>query len=173
MTRSEVVVGELGTAAPEFLVDASFALYVAMQWISFESIPKYSIANEIVKSTNPKDNLLLREGLSIEVVTLPHYFIPLPLEFNPPPHFFVLLPPTFLKHFDLKPVFRAARDNATPPKLYDDIAAFWALTFWELIKPFSMEYLQHILHKNISWYCKDKGLEWNHWFTMHGSFPLR
>jgi hypothetical protein len=31
MTRSEVVVGELGTAAPEFLVDASFALYVAMQ----------------------------------------------------------------------------------------------------------------------------------------------
>jgi hypothetical protein len=30
-TRSEVVVGELGTVAPEFLVIAPFAIHVAMQ----------------------------------------------------------------------------------------------------------------------------------------------
>jgi hypothetical protein len=29
-TRSEVVVGELGTAAPEFLAAAPFAIHVAM-----------------------------------------------------------------------------------------------------------------------------------------------
>jgi hypothetical protein len=27
--------------------------------------------------------------------------------------------------------------------------------------PFSMEYLQHVLHKNVSRHCKEKGLEWN------------
>jgi hypothetical protein len=30
-TRSEVVVGEVGTAAPEFLVDVPFATHVAIQ----------------------------------------------------------------------------------------------------------------------------------------------
>jgi hypothetical protein len=30
VTRSEVVVGELGTAAPEFLAAAPFAIHVAM-----------------------------------------------------------------------------------------------------------------------------------------------
>jgi hypothetical protein len=38
--------------------------------------------------------------------------------------------------------------------------------------PFSMEYLQHVLHKNISRQCKDKGLlKWNHQLTVHDSFP--
>jgi hypothetical protein len=32
-TRREVVVGEVGTAAPEFLVAAPFALHVAMQLV--------------------------------------------------------------------------------------------------------------------------------------------
>jgi hypothetical protein len=30
-TRSEVVVGEVGTAAPEFIVAAPFAIHVAIQ----------------------------------------------------------------------------------------------------------------------------------------------
>jgi hypothetical protein len=55
VTRSEVVVGEVGTAPPEFNAAAPFAIHVATQWISFESIAKCSIANEIVKSTNLKD----------------------------------------------------------------------------------------------------------------------
>jgi hypothetical protein len=59
--------------------------------------------------------LLLSEGLSVEVVRLPHCFILLPLDFILLPHFFVPLPQTILKHFDLEPVFRAARDEATPP----------------------------------------------------------
>jgi hypothetical protein len=42
VTRSEVVVGEVRTAAPEFLVAATFDIHVAMQWISFESIAKCS-----------------------------------------------------------------------------------------------------------------------------------
>jgi hypothetical protein len=108
------VVGEVGTMAHEFLAIVPFAIHVAMQWISFESIAKCSIENEIVKSTNLKDNLLLSEGLSVEVVRLPHCFVPLPLDFIPPLHFFIPLPQTLLMHFDLKPVFRAVRDEATP-----------------------------------------------------------
>jgi hypothetical protein len=62
--QSEVVVGELGTVASEFLAAAPFAIHFAIQWISFESIAKCSIANEIVKSTNLKNDLLLSEGLA-------------------------------------------------------------------------------------------------------------
>jgi hypothetical protein len=127
-TQSEVMVGELGTVAPELLAAALFAIYVAMQWIS-NLFAKCTTANEIVKSTNLKDNLLLSKGLSIEVVPLSHCFIPLPLYFIPPPHFFISLPQTLLKHFDLKSFFWAVRDEATPPELCDDVAAFWALTF--------------------------------------------
>jgi hypothetical protein len=86
-TRSEVVVGEAGTAAFEDLGAAPFAIHIEMQWISFESIAKCSIANEIIKWTNLKDHLLLSEGLSIELILLPHCFVP-------PPHFFVPLPET-------------------------------------------------------------------------------
>jgi hypothetical protein len=89
--RSEVMVGELRTAAPEFLAAVPFTIHVAMHWFS-NLFAKCSIANEIVKSTNLKNNLLLSEGMSIEVIPLPHCFIPLPLDFIPPPHFFVLLP---------------------------------------------------------------------------------
>jgi hypothetical protein len=66
-----------------------------------ESIAKCLIANEIVKSTNMKDNLLLNKGLSVDFVPLPHCF--------------VMLPHTLFKHFDLHPLFRAVRDKATPP----------------------------------------------------------
>jgi hypothetical protein len=41
--RKGVVVGEVGTVAPEFLFAASFAINVAMQWINFKSIAKWSI----------------------------------------------------------------------------------------------------------------------------------
>jgi hypothetical protein len=104
--RSEVVVGEVGTVTFEFLAAMSFGIHVAKHWISFESITKCSIANEIVKWTNLKDCLLLSKGLSIE----PYCFIP-------PPHFFVPLPHTLLKHFDLGPVFCTVRDKATPMAL--------------------------------------------------------
>jgi hypothetical protein len=121
-TRREVVVWEVGTMAPKFLDAEPFAIHVAMQWISFQSIAKCSIENEIVKSTNLKDNLLLSEGLSIEVIPLPHCiillpldFVPLSLLFVPLPHFFIPLPQSLLKHFDLLPFFQAARDEATPP----------------------------------------------------------
>jgi hypothetical protein len=119
---TEVVVGEDGTTTPEFLAAMSFSIHVVMQWITFESIAKCSIENEIVKSTNLKDNLLLKEGMSVEVVSLPHCivllplgFVPLPLLFIPPPHFFIPLPQNLLKHFDLLSFFWAARDEATPP----------------------------------------------------------
>jgi hypothetical protein len=36
---------------------------------------------------------------------------------------------------------------------------------------FSMEYPQHVLHKNISRHCKDKGLEWSHRFTVMALSP--
>jgi hypothetical protein len=49
VTRSEVVVGEVGTASFEFLVVAPFAIHVAKQGITFENIAKCSITNEIVK----------------------------------------------------------------------------------------------------------------------------
>jgi hypothetical protein len=48
---SEVVVGEVGTAAHKILVAALFAIHVVMQWISFESIAKSSILNEINQLT--------------------------------------------------------------------------------------------------------------------------
>jgi hypothetical protein len=83
--RRAVVVEEVGTAAPEFLAAALFAIHVAMQRISIESIAKCSIENEIVKSTNLKDNLLPSEGLSVEVVPRPHCIILLPLLSIPPP----------------------------------------------------------------------------------------
>jgi hypothetical protein len=100
------VVGEVGIVVFEFLVAAPIAIHVAMQSISFESI-KCSIANKIVKSTNLKDRLLLSEGLSIEVIPLPHCFVS-------PSHFFIPLLQTLLKHFNLEPVFRAVRDEGTP-----------------------------------------------------------
>jgi hypothetical protein len=107
MTRSEVVVGVVGTTIFEILAAAPFAIHVAMQWISFENIAKCSIVNEIFKSTNLKHRLLLSKGMSVVLILLPHCFIPLP-------HFFIPLPQTLLKHFDLEPVFRLARDEATP-----------------------------------------------------------
>jgi hypothetical protein len=116
VTWSEVVVGEDGIAAFEFLGAVSFAIHIAIQWISFESIAKCSIANEIVKSTNLKDRLLLSQGLSIEVILLPHCFVL-------PSHFFVPLPQTLLKHFNLESVFRAVRDEGTP----------WALRRWHCL----------------------------------------
>jgi hypothetical protein len=77
-----------------------------------------------------KDNLLLSEGLSVEVIPLPHCiillpldYVPLPLLFIPPPHFFIPLPQSLLKHFDLLLFFRAVRDEATPV-LYDDDTTF-------------------------------------------------
>jgi hypothetical protein len=30
---------------------------------------------------------------------------------------------------------------------------------------------EHVLLKNMSQYCKDKGLEWNHQLTVYNSFP--
>jgi hypothetical protein len=87
--------------------------------ISFESIAKCSIENKIVKSSNLKDNLLLSEGLNIQVIPLPHCivlppldYVPLPLLFVLPPHFFIPLPQSLFKHFDLLPFFLAARDEA-------------------------------------------------------------
>jgi hypothetical protein len=62
-----------------------------------------------------KDNLLLSEGLSVEVTPLPHCIVLLPLDFVPLPLLFVPLPQSLLKHFDLLQFFRAARDEATPP----------------------------------------------------------
>jgi hypothetical protein len=157
-TWSEVVVGEVGTAAPEFLAAMPFAIHVVIQWTCFENIAKRSIANGIVKSTNLKDRLLLSEDRCIEIISLPHCF--------------VLLPKSLLKLSDLLPVFRAVRDEPTPPVLYDATATFWALTFRESTMPFSMEYVQHVSHKNISQCWEDKGLEWNHRLTVHVSFHL-
>jgi hypothetical protein len=57
--RSELVVGEVGTAALEILAATLFAIHVTMHQISFESIAKYSIVNEIINSTNLKHHLLL------------------------------------------------------------------------------------------------------------------
>jgi hypothetical protein len=47
VNRSEVVVGEVGTTTHQILVAALFVIHVVMQWISFESIAKCSIVNEI------------------------------------------------------------------------------------------------------------------------------
>jgi hypothetical protein len=104
VSRSEVVVREVGTITFEFLVIAPFAIHVAKQWISFEIIAKCSIVNEIIKWTNLEDQMMLSKGLSVEVV--------------PPPHFFVPLPQTLLKHFNLGSVFRAVRDEGTPVALW-------------------------------------------------------
>jgi hypothetical protein len=70
-TQSEVVVGEVGTVAFEFIAAVPFAIYVTKQWISFESIAKCLIVNEIVKWSNLKYYLLLNKGLSVEVVPPP------------------------------------------------------------------------------------------------------
>jgi hypothetical protein len=85
----------------------------------------------MVKSINLKDKLLLSEGLSVEVISLPHCivllpldFIPLSMLFVPPPHFFIPLPQSLLKHFDLLSFFQAVRDEATPPMLYDNDTTF-------------------------------------------------
>jgi hypothetical protein len=48
-----------------------------------------------------KDRMLLSEGQRVEVIPLSHCL--------------VLLPKSLLKLFDLLPVFRVARDEATPP----------------------------------------------------------
>jgi hypothetical protein len=85
-----VMMGEVGTATLEILAIALFAIHVAMQRISFESIAKCSM-NEIIKSTNLKHHLLLSEGLRLVLVLLPHCFIPLSHLFIMPPHFFFLL----------------------------------------------------------------------------------
>jgi hypothetical protein len=62
-----------------------------------------SIANKIVKLTNLKNKLLLREGLGVVVVPMSHCFILRSLLFIPPPQ-------SLLELFDL----RLARDEATP-----------------------------------------------------------
>jgi hypothetical protein len=49
--------------------------------------------------------LLLSEGMSVEVIPLPHCFVPLPRYFISPLHFFIPLPQTLLKHVDLKSIF--------------------------------------------------------------------
>jgi hypothetical protein len=85
-------VGEVGTVSFEFLAVVPFAIHVTMQWISFESIAKCSIANKIVKWANMKDCLLLSEGRHVEVIPLSHFFVPLPHFFVLPPHFFIPLP---------------------------------------------------------------------------------
>jgi hypothetical protein len=38
-------------------------------------------------------------------------------------------------------------------------------------QPSKHRYLQHVLHKHIAQHCKDKGFEWNHRLTVHGTFP--
>jgi hypothetical protein len=48
VTRSEVVVGVVGTAVFQFFAVAPFAIHVAKLRINFESIATCSIANEIV-----------------------------------------------------------------------------------------------------------------------------
>jgi hypothetical protein len=113
-TQSEVVVGEVGTAALEIHVAALFAIHVTMQLICFESIAKCSILNKIIKLTNLKHRLWLSECLRIVLVPLPHCFILSPHFFVLLLHFFVSLPQTLLDHFDLEPFFGAARDEATP-----------------------------------------------------------
>jgi hypothetical protein len=45
----EVVVVEVGTAACQIFVVALFARHVVIQWISFKSIAKYLIVNEITQ----------------------------------------------------------------------------------------------------------------------------
>ncbi len=50
--RREVVVGEVGIAAPEFLCAAPFAIHVVMQRMSTKIMPKCSIScNEITQLT--------------------------------------------------------------------------------------------------------------------------
>jgi hypothetical protein len=56
---SEVVVGKVGTTTLEILAAALFVIHVAIEGISFESIAKCSIVNEIIKSTNLKHHMLL------------------------------------------------------------------------------------------------------------------
>jgi hypothetical protein len=51
-----------------------------------------SIANEIVKLTNLKDNVLLGDGVGIVVIPLSHCFILRPLVFVLLPLLFVPLP---------------------------------------------------------------------------------
>jgi hypothetical protein len=60
-----------------------------------------SIANEIVKLTNLKDNVLLGDGLGIVVIPLSHCFILRPLEFVSLPLLFIPLPQSLLELFDL------------------------------------------------------------------------
>jgi hypothetical protein len=57
--------------------------------------------------------MLLSECLSVILISLPHCFFLLPYFFVLLPHFFGPLPQTLLKLFDLEPVFRAAKDEAT------------------------------------------------------------
>jgi hypothetical protein len=114
VTWSEVVVGEVGTAALKIPAATLFAIHIVMQWISFESISKCLIMNEIVTSTNLKHHLLLSEGLRVVLVPLPHCFIPPPHFFVLPHHFFIPPRQTFVEHFDLKPFFWVVRDEATP-----------------------------------------------------------
>jgi hypothetical protein len=90
VNRSMVVVGQVGTATLKILAAVLFAIHVTIQWISFESIIKYLIVNEIIKSTNLKHCLLLSKGLRVVLIPLPHYFISPPHFFIPPPHFFRL-----------------------------------------------------------------------------------
>jgi hypothetical protein len=109
--QSGVVVGEVGTAALEILVVSLFAIHVAMQWISFESIAMCSIVSEIIKSTNLKHSMLLSESLRVVLVPLLHCFVP-------PPHFLIAMPQTLLEHFNLELFFWAVRDKATPWALW-------------------------------------------------------
>jgi hypothetical protein len=52
-------VGKVGTTTLEILAAALFVIHVAIEGISFESIAKCSIVNEIIKSTNLKHHMLL------------------------------------------------------------------------------------------------------------------
>jgi tetrahydromethanopterin S-methyltransferase subunit H len=56
---SDVVVGKVGTTTLEILAAALFVIHVAIEGISFKSIAKCSIVNEIIKSTNLKHHMLL------------------------------------------------------------------------------------------------------------------
>jgi hypothetical protein len=53
------VVGKVGTTTLEILAAALFVIHVAIEGISFKSIAKCSIVNEIIKSTNLKHHMLL------------------------------------------------------------------------------------------------------------------
>jgi hypothetical protein len=164
VTQSEVVVGEVRTAALEILAAVLFAIHIAMQWINFDSIAKCSLVNKIIKSTNLKHRLLLSEGLRIVLVPLPHYFIP-------PPHFFVSLPHSPWafqsravlpsgegQNYSLRSVMTEQPSELSPSR---SRLFHWA---WHTCNMYYIRIYHDIVKTE---------LEWNHRLTVHGSFPLR